>query len=501
MKESESGVHKGYADVMKYLGMFGGTQFISTLLGLVRSKLSAQLLGAAGMGIIANFNRTIQLFSDSTNLALSFSAVRTLSVAYENSDIDTLKDSLRVVRSIAFYTGILGAFLLLVLSPLVSIMMFKTVEYYALHFAMLSPVVFFMALSGGEIAILRATRHYTQVALYSLIGAVVSLALSAPFYYFMGIDGIFPTIFLIALTQLLVLFRFSLPSYGYRILPFSFSLLKKGYDIVRLGAGYMYASIVTAASIWLVCNFLTSIGSEAVTGMFSVGFMFITTLPAVLFSALDSQYYPRLSSVMSDVGVRNSIVNEQVEVQLLVQAPAIIAFVVVLPILIPLLSTVEFMPVVAMTQFAMLGMLVRAMTYPISFLPLSKGDSLVFVIQESLYNLSFVVAIVLGYLQLGVSGIGCAISVVHIIDFIVVYSIARRRYSYSLSASAMRYFILQFPLLLLTIISCRCMGNGKLYWITGALFFSASILISLYVLTTRTKLLGMVMKRFKRNKK
>ncbi len=485
---------------MKYLGMFGGVQFISTLLGFVRGKFSTALLGTAGMGIVANFNRTIQLFCDSTNLALSFSAVRSISLAYEKNDAENLKESIKIVRSIALYTGVLGATLLLLLSPLVSVMMFDTVEYYALKFALLSPVVFFMALSGGELAVLRATRHFSQVALYSLLGAVASVVFSAPFYYFMGIDGIFPTIFLIALVQLLVLFRFSLPSYAYRVSGFSFTLLKKGYGIVKLGTGYMYASIVTATAIWLVCDFLTSAGSEVVTGLFSVGFMFISTLPNVLFSALDSQYYPRLSGMMNNVGIRNSFVNEQVEVQLLVQSPMIIAFVVIFPVLLPLLSTMEFMPAVPMVQFAMIGMLVRAMTYPISFLPLSKGDSFVFIVQETLYNFFFVAALIFGYQHSGLLGVGCAMSFVHIVDFLIVYTIAWRRYAYSLSSNAIIYFILQLPLLVLTIFSCRFFAGSRLYWVVGALLALISFVISLYVLTRRTKLLNMVLKRFKRKK-
>ena len=59
--------------------MFGGVQVLGILVGLVRNKLVALILGPMGMGLLALFSSTIKLVGDSTNLGLSISAVRNMS--------------------------------------------------------------------------------------------------------------------------------------------------------------------------------------------------------------------------------------------------------------------------------------------------------------------------------------------------------------------------------------------------------------------------------------
>ena len=54
-----------------------------------------------------------------------------------------------------------------------------------------------------------------------------------------------------------------------------------------------------------------------------------------------------------------------------------------LPILIPLLYDKSFMGILLMAQFAAVSMLFRAVYLPIEYLPLSKGQSFVFLGQET----------------------------------------------------------------------------------------------------------------------
>ena len=70
-----------YSHILKYTGLFGGVQVLGILVGLVRNKLVALILGPMGMGLLALFSSTIKLVGDSTNLGLSISAVRNMSGA------------------------------------------------------------------------------------------------------------------------------------------------------------------------------------------------------------------------------------------------------------------------------------------------------------------------------------------------------------------------------------------------------------------------------------
>ena len=108
-----------YGRVVKYLGLLGGAQGVSLLVNLLRNKVASTLLGTIGLGLIGLYNRTVQMFSDCTNLSLSYSAVRKLSDTYENATDADVAHYVKVTRSIALLTGIIGMLLFVIFSPLV----------------------------------------------------------------------------------------------------------------------------------------------------------------------------------------------------------------------------------------------------------------------------------------------------------------------------------------------------------------------------------------------
>ena len=483
----------GYQRTIKYLGVFGGAQGASMLLNMVRTKITSVLLGVGGQTIIALSNRTLQMFSDFTGLSLAYSAVRKMSDAYENCDATVVEHCVKVVRSIAFLTGLLGVLLMLVVTPFICGWIFnQTSGYYLTKLLMLSPVVLFMSISNGEIAILRGTRRLNSLAIYAFVTSLISLLVSAPLFLFVGSGGIFPAIFATAFFQMCVLLRFTLPGYKYRISPFSLSLLKEGLDMVKLGAGYIFDTILTSFAMWLICASLSDLGDGESAGLFSAALVMITLLPSVLFTALDSEYYPRLSGVASKTDVRNAMVNEQVEVQLLVQSPLLIAFVVAMPFLVPLFYDTEFVQAIAMAQFAMFGMFMRTMTYPMSFLPLVKNDTMVFVVLESIYNALLVSFVLLGFVHFGYVGVGAGIALVHTVDFVLVYLVARVRYGMRLTADAVRYFILQMPVFVAVVVIAMSGCQGWSYWIAGCVCVVLSLSITLYMLSQKAVLSGLI---------
>ena len=48
--------NNSYSHILKYTSLFGGVQMLNILIGLVRNKLVAVLLGPAGMGLVALFS-------------------------------------------------------------------------------------------------------------------------------------------------------------------------------------------------------------------------------------------------------------------------------------------------------------------------------------------------------------------------------------------------------------------------------------------------------------
>ena len=125
-----------YTHILKYTGLFGGVQGLSILVGIVRTKLVAVLLGTEGVGLASLFNSTIKLVSDSTNLGISISAVREISDAYEKNNAERLSHSIMLIRSWSMLTALFGMMVCLLASPLLNRWTFTWGDH-TLHFVLL----------------------------------------------------------------------------------------------------------------------------------------------------------------------------------------------------------------------------------------------------------------------------------------------------------------------------------------------------------------------------
>ena len=96
MSENEK---DAYGHVLKYTGIFGGVQGLNILVGLVRNKFVALLLGPSGMGLVSLFNTTVTFVSQSTSFGISMSAIRQLSEFPENDQHLEVLHFVKVVRA------------------------------------------------------------------------------------------------------------------------------------------------------------------------------------------------------------------------------------------------------------------------------------------------------------------------------------------------------------------------------------------------------------------
>ena len=87
-----------YDHVLKYTSVFGGVQGLVILIGLVRNKFMALLLGAGGMGFNALLTSAQNFASQCTNLGISFGAVPRLSTYFEKDRQQLLDYYIQVIR-------------------------------------------------------------------------------------------------------------------------------------------------------------------------------------------------------------------------------------------------------------------------------------------------------------------------------------------------------------------------------------------------------------------
>jgi len=233
-----------------------------------------------------------------------------------------------------------------------------------------------------------------------------------------------------------------------------------------------------------------------VVGLYNAGFMLTVTYAGMVFSAMETDYFPRLSAVNGDVAATNLTVNRQIEVSLLIVSPMLAALIIALPVLIPLLFSAKFLPMVGMAQVAVFSMYVKAVSLPVSYVTLAKGDSVGYMVLEAVYDVVLVLLIVFGYRHWGLFGTGIALSLSYLFDLLLVGAYAYLRFHYRLSTLVLQYAAIQFSLGVAVYI-VTLIDNPLIYWSLGLLLCLVSLLISVYILHQKTSLWASLMKKLK----
>jgi O-antigen/teichoic acid export membrane protein len=483
-----------YAHVLKYTGIFGGVQGLNILINLVRTKVVAMFLGPSGMGLAALFNSVVNFVSQATNLGISFSAVRHVSELFDKGEEAEIARFVKVVRAWSLLTALIGMLVCVAAGPFLSKYTFSWGDH-TLHFILLSFAVGLLAITGGESAILKGARQLRSLALIQVVNVLLALVLTVPIYYFFGETGIVPVIVLTAFSAMLTTIYMS-----YRLYPLQLrgcnGILGEGMGMVRLGVAYVLAGILGSGAEMLIRAHLNVVGELDIVGLYNAGFILTVTYAGMVFSAMESDYFPRLSAVMNDGAAKMSdTVNKQIEVSFLLVSPMLALFIVFLPVLLPLLTRSDFMPAVPMAQVASFSMYLRAISLPMSFMVLAKGDSLAYLLIEGFDSVLMFFLVVLGFRYMGLVGTGIALDVSYIIDLLIIYLYTRRKYGYRSSLPVVQMVFMQLPLgiciYLLTFLDHPWLGG-----VLGCMLAFVSFAISLYVLHQKTALWQALKSRF-----
>lgn len=484
-----------YDHVLKYTGVFGGVQGLKMLVMVVRNKLTAKFLHAVGMGLNAVYMNIAEIVNSATNFGISFSAVRHISEIFEEGTDEQLERYVLVVRTWCIWTALQASVLCLVCSPLLSYLFFQEDFSYTPFIMLLSVMLFVMPIEAGECALLKGMRRLKTVATIESISVVATLLTTIPFYYFWGIGSVVYALVLTQVAIALIHLFYSVRVVPYRIAPLSKAVMHEGMGLIKLGIPYVLASLAGALSTAFIFGYLEDHGQ---IGLYKAGYSLMVTCAGMVFVAVEADYFPRLSSVNNDTKRMNKAINQQIDVCLMLVTPLLIAFNLAMPIVIPLLFSNEFLAVVPMCTCASFYMFLRGIAVPLEYTALAKGDSVMYLLMEIVYDVLCVVLMRFMFEAYGLVGAGWALSVSVAINILIVYSLYRWRYGCKLSFRTLQLFLFQMLCLTLVVVLCF-VPNLWLRYGVGALLFAISAFFSFRLLSKESDVLSRLLHKFRHN--
>ena len=425
---------QSYRKVLNATSLFGGVQVINIIISLIRSKVIALLIGPFGMGISNLLLTTMELINGLTNLGLERSAVKDISLANTNSNSKSVAITISVLKKLVWLTITIGVILMIVLSPWLSEIAFGNKDY-TISFIWISIALLFKQLSSSQLAILQGLRKLKSLAKANLLGNFIGLLITLPLYYFYKIDAIVPAIIIATFMSFVFTYYYSQKLDIESVTISRKEAVSEGKGMIKLGVMLSLSSLITLLVAYIIRIY---IGSANVTeelglidvGLYSAGFVILNSYVGIIFNAMGTDYFPRLSEIANDINKLRKTVLEQATVAILLIAPIIVVFLACAPFIIVILYSHEFSPIVAMVTWGILGMIFKAVSWSMGYMIIAKGDSKVFIKTSIGFNAILLSINIIGYHFRGLEGIGISFFIYYIIHFIAIRMITYYRYDF-----------------------------------------------------------------------
>lgn len=418
---------KSYRQILRSSFIIGGASVLSILVGLVRTKVAAVLLGPSGVGLIGLFQSLMATATTVAGLGFGNVGTRQIAEAMGREDAQAVAAARRALFWGTFGLSLAGGVVVWALRDVLAKRVLGDAAL-ATNVGWLAFGVMLMVAAGSQGALLNGLRRIGDIARVSVLSALLSTALGVGVLWWWGPDGLLAFV----LTAPLCSFLFGhwyvsrLPKVRSPATPWPV-LVAQWRTLARLGAAFMLAGLVATLTQFIVRMLVQKqLGAEAL-GNFQAAWQISMTYLGFVLTAMGTDYYPRLTATIHDHAATNRMVNQQTEVALLLGGPVLLAMLGLTPWVIELLYSSSFHDAVGVLRWQVLGDVLKVVSWPLGFILLAAGDGRTFLITESIGYGVFAVLTWIGLPWLGIEATGVAFLGMYLVYLPLVYWFARHR--------------------------------------------------------------------------
>jgi PST family polysaccharide transporter len=463
-----------YRRILKSSSIICGASVINILIGLVRTKLVAVLLGPTGIGLVSLYTGLMATASAVSTMGIGTIGTRQIAQALSKDD----ERALVVLRSAMFWGAMLtasaGALVVWSLRELLAVKVLGAAEHANLV-GWLSLGVALSVAGASQGALIQGMRRIGDMARLSVYGSVLNTVLGVALLWQWGQAGLVAYV-LVGPVSSFVLGHWyvsRLPKVAANPVAMK-EIAHHWQTLLRLGIPFMGAGLVGAlVQLWIRVEVGNTLGTESL-GHFQAAWAISMQYIGFVLTAMGADYYPRLSGVIHDHKAATRLVNEQTEIALLLSAPVFIAMIGLAPWVIHLLYSDAFAPAVEVLRWQILGDVLKVASWPLGFVILAAGAGKTFFITETfaLVVMGGLIAKLSGSMGLQITGI--AFLICYVLYLPMVYWLAKRRIGFEWSRAVVK-------LLAITIVICTAISlTSMTYWWVAIVAVVLSLAFGIY---------------------
>lgn len=460
-----------YRRILKSSSIIGGASFINIVVGLLRTKVLAILLGPTGVGLVSLYRGL--LTTASTVATMGLDTVGTRQIAEANAL--GKERALAVARRALFWgTLILASVGTAVVWTFRKILAERVLDSksHAGIVAWLAAGVGLTVAAAAQGALIQGMRRIGDMARLSIYSGVLNTLLGIAVIWRWGRPALVYYVLITPVANFLLGYWYvsRLPRAATYYAVGLGELAQQWKFLLSVGAAFMGGTLaMSVVQLWIRVDVGDVLGARAL-GQFQAAWTISTTYIAFVLSAMAADYYPRLTGVIRDSKAAARLVNEQTEIALLLSAPVFLAMMGLAPWVIRLLYTPAFAPAVGVLRWQILSDVLKVAAWPLGFIFLAAGDGRTFLWTEvsSLLVMGGSIALFLRTVGLNITGI--AYLACYIFYLPLMHWLGKGRIGFAWTPSVAR-------LLTITFLVCAAVGVLATYTRWGAWIGCAASLV------------------------
>lgn len=477
-----------YRQILHSSSIIGGASVINVLIGLVRTKVVAMVLGPAGVGLIGLLQSL--MMTTSTVAALGFGNVGTRQIAQAAGRGD---DAEVAAARRALFWGTMGLALIGagVFWQLRDVLAQKVLRDPAAA-SQLAWIALGVALSvagGSQVALLNGLRRIGDLARLTIAAGLLSTILGVGALLWLKRDGLPLYVVAAPVTSFIIghwfvrrLGRIAGPA-----TPFA-KLCRQWGAMARVGTAFMVSGLVLAMGQLAVRTLVhRELGAEAL-GQFQAAWAISMTYIGFILSAMGTDFYPRLTASIHDRKAVQRLVNDQTEVALLLAGPIFLMMLGLAPWVIRLLYSSEFDAAVIVFRWQIMGDLLKVASFPLGFIILASGSGTIFMITESFAIGVFVLVSWLGMPIFQVQATGIAFLTMYAAYLPLVYFSTNKWFQFSWERSVARLFVVLLAEMISVFLLAKWSEPGAA--VLGSILSVVMIVLAASIIGSKTDLSG-----------
>lgn len=433
---------KSQKQILKSSSIIGGASIINILIGLFKIKVVALLLGPAGIGLIGLLQNVMSMASNVASMGVGTVGTRQIAEANADDDQQVIAMARRALFWGTMALALLGGFLVWAFrEPLATNLLNDGSKSGWVGWLAIG--VMLTVASGSQGALLNGMRRIVDLAKLRIYSALFATILGIIAVWFWKIEGLlFFVISVPFATFILGHFYVSkLPKIIMDPTPL-LELRQQWKTLLQLGFAFMVAGLAVTLGQLAVRTLVQNRLGSVDLGLFQAAWVISMTYIGFVLVAMGTDYYPRLTAVISDHTATIRLVNEQTEIALLLSTPVLLAMLTLAPWVLVLLYSNEFSQAAQILRWQILGDILKIISWPLGFVILASGAGKTFMLVESLAVAMFFSATWIFIDDFGVEATGIGFVFMYTLYLAIVYFLAKYKIGFRWNKTVFRDAVL-----------------------------------------------------------